>query len=92
MGCIGLKDSLAQVELGSLSWGEKAKVQILGVLLGDYNLLLLDEPTNHLDMRSRDMLANALEQFSGAVIFVSHDRAFIQKITTRELCLTPPEG
>ena len=92
MGCIGLKDSLAQVELRSLSWGEKAKVQILGVLLGDYNLLLLDEPTNHLDMRSRDMLANALEQFSGAVIFVSHDRAFIQKITTRELCLTPPEG
>jgi ATP-binding cassette subfamily F protein 3 len=89
MGCIGLKDSLAYELIGSLSWGEKAKVQILGILLGDYNLLLLDEPTNHLDMRSRDMLADALLQYNGAVIFVSHDRAFIQKIATRELCLMP---
>jgi len=87
MGCIGLKNSLAREQMGSLSWGEQAKVQILGILLGDYNLLLLDEPTNHLDMRSRDMLAEALEQYHGAVIFVSHDRAFIQKISTRELCL-----
>jgi len=92
MGCIGLKDILAHVQMGSLSWGEKAKVQILGVLLGDYNLLLFDEPTNHLDMRSRDMLADALIQFNGAVIFVSHDRAFIQKIATRELCLSHPAG
>ena len=89
MGCIGLKDNLAYELIGSLSWGEKAKVQILGILLGDYNLLLLDEPTNHLDMRSRDMLADALLQYNGAVIFVSHDRAFIQKIATRELCLMP---
>ncbi|HPI26347.1 MAG TPA: ATP-binding cassette domain-containing protein, partial [Candidatus Cloacimonadota bacterium] len=89
MGCIGLKDSLAYELIGSLSWGEKAKVQILGILLGDYNLLMLDEPTNHLDMRSRDMLADALQQYHGAVIFVSHDRAFIQKIATRELCLMP---
>ena len=92
MGCIGLKDILAHVQMGSLSWGEKAKVQLLGVLLGDYNLLLFDEPTNHLDMRSRDMLADALIQFNGAVIFVSHDRAFIQKIATRELYLRQPEG
>jgi ATP-binding cassette subfamily F protein 3 len=87
MGCIGLKDDLAYVEMGSLSWGEKAKVQILGILLGDFNVLLLDEPTNHLDMRSRDLLSRALEKFSGSVIFVSHDRSFIQRIATRELKL-----
>jgi ATP-binding cassette subfamily F protein 3 len=87
MGCIGLKDDLAYVELGSLSWGEKAKVQILGILLGDFNVLLSDEPTNHLDMRSRDLLARALEKFNGAVIFVSHDRSFIRRIATRELKL-----
>ena len=87
MGCIGLKDDLAYMKIGSLSWGEKAKVQILGILLGDYNVLLLDEPTNHLDMRSRDLLARSLEKFTGAVVFVSHDRSFIQSIATRELKL-----
>ncbi|MDD2506404.1 MAG: ABC-F family ATP-binding cassette domain-containing protein [Candidatus Cloacimonetes bacterium] len=87
MGCLGLKDDLANEEMGSLSWGEKAKVQILGILLGEYNVLLLDEPTNHLDMRSRDLLARALEKYTGAVIFVSHDRSFIHRIATRELNL-----
>ncbi|MCB5277904.1 MAG: ATP-binding cassette domain-containing protein [Candidatus Cloacimonetes bacterium] len=87
MGCIGLKDSLANEVISSLSWGEKAKVQILGILLGDFNVLLLDEPTNHLDMRSREMLAQALAEYRGAVIFVSHDRAFIQQIATREFAI-----
>ena len=91
MGCIGLKTDLAFARTGSLSWGERAKLQLLMLLLGEYNVLLLDEPTNHLDIRSREMLEESLENFNGAVVFVSHDRAFINRLATRkvELANTP---
>jgi len=87
MGCIGLKATFAFESIANLSWGEKAKLQILSLLLGEYNVLLLDEPTNHLDIRSREMLEEALKSYNGAVVFVSHDRAFIRKLANRELQL-----
>ena len=84
MGCLGLTGDIAYQKMEVLSWGEKAKVQLTALLCGEYNLLLLDEPTNHLDIKTREMLEKALNQYQGAVIFVSHDRAFIQNLATRK--------
>ena len=53
------------------------------MLMMPSNFLLMDEPTNHLDMRAKDVLLNALEEFTGTVLFVSHDRYFIDKLATR---------
>lgn len=84
MGCLGLTGDIAYQKIEVLSWGEKAKVQLTSLLCGKYNLLLLDEPTNHLDIKTREMLEQALNKYQGAVIFVSHDRAFIQNLATRK--------
>ena len=68
-----------------LSGGEKSRIALLELLLRPVNLLILDEPTNHLDMHSKDVLLDALKDFGGTVVFVSHDRGFIEDLSTRVL-------
>lgn len=71
--------------LSELSGGERARIALLKLMLGGYNLLLLDEPTNHLDAFSREELENTLLDYSGTMLIVSHDRYFINKLSTRIL-------
>jgi ATP-binding cassette subfamily F protein 3 len=71
-----------------LSGGERNRVSMVKVLLQDANFLLLDEPTNHLDIQSKEILFQALSQFKGTVLFVSHDHDFVNKLANRVLELT----
>ena len=71
-----------------LSGGEKGRVSLCKLMLSDANFLILDEPTNHLDMESKDILERALNEYDGTLLFVSHDRYFVNKVATKVLELT----
>ena len=75
--------------VGELSGGERARLTLSKLILSDTNLLVLDEPTNHLDIDSREALESALEEYDGTVVIVSHDRYFIEKLSTRFIDMTP---
>lgn len=68
-----------------LSGGEKSRLALLRLLFKPLNVLILDEPTNHLDLHSKDVLLDALKNFGGTILFVSHDRGFIEELATRVL-------
>jgi ATP-binding cassette subfamily F protein 3 len=72
-----------------LSGGEKSRLALLRMLLKPVNLLILDEPTNHLDLHSKDILLDTLTAYRGTIIFVSHDRAFMEALSTKTLELSP---
>ncbi len=74
--------------VGDLSGGEKGRVSLAKLMLSEANFLILDEPTNHLDITSKEILEDALNGYTGTVLFVSHDRYFINRTATRILDLT----
>ena len=83
LGCFLFSGNDVYKPIGVLSGGEKNRYALARVLVHPSNFLLLDEPTNHLDMRAKDVLLNALLDFTGTVVFVSHDRYFIDKLATK---------
>lgn len=78
-------------EIGVLSGGETSRVSLLRMLVRPANLLILDEPTNHLDMHSKDVLLDALQGFAGTVVFVSHDRHFLDRLADRVIEIARPD-
>ena len=83
LGCFLFSEDDAFKSIGVLSGGERNRYALARMLMQPSNFLLLDEPTNHLDMRAKDVLLESLQEFTGTVVFVSHDRYFIDKLATR---------
>ena len=83
LGCFLFSGDDVFKRIGVLSGGERNRYALLKMLLHPANFLLLDEPTNHLDLRAKDVLLEALTKYTGTVVFVSHDRYFIDKLATR---------
>jgi ATP-binding cassette subfamily F protein 3 len=85
LGCFLFSGDDVFKPLGVLSGGERNRYALARILVSPSNFLLLDEPTNHLDMRAKDVLLEALAGYTGTVVFVSHDRYFIDRLATRVL-------
>jgi ATP-binding cassette, subfamily F, member 3 len=83
LGCFLFSEDDVFKSIGVLSGGERNRYALARMLMMPSNFLLLDEPTNHLDMRAKDVLLTALQEYSGTVVFVSHDRYFIDRLATR---------
>src|SRR5580698_6444638 len=83
LGCFLFSGDDVFKPLGVLSGGERNRFALARILVSPSNFLLLDEPTNHLDMRAKDVLLEALASYTGTVVFVSHDRYFIDRLATR---------
>ena len=96
LGCFLFSEDDVFKPIGVLSGGERNRYALARMLLNPSNFLLLDEPTNHLDLRAKDVLLEALQEFSGTLVFVSHDRYFIDRLATRifeigdgQVCIYP---
>jgi ATP-binding cassette subfamily F protein 3 len=84
---MGVRRETVNKKVAKLSSGERAKVLLAGLILGDDNLLVLDESTNYLDIETQDILLEALRDFPGGILFVSHDRYFVEELATKTLTL-----
>jgi ATP-binding cassette subfamily F protein 3 len=78
--------------VGTLSGGERSRLQLALLMLQEPNFLLLDEPTNNLDIPSAEVLEQALDEFNGTVLVISHDRYFLDKVVDRIVELDPDQG
>jgi ATP-binding cassette, subfamily F, member 3 len=85
----GLTGDTALQPVGSLSGGERCRASLARLSAEDVNFLVLDEPTNHLDLWARDALEKAIQQFDGTVLFVSHDRYFVNRVADHVLAIEP---
>lgn len=85
LGALGLRREIPRRPIRTLSVGERTRVELASILLKGANILLLDEPTNHLDLPSREALEAALKDYSGAILFVSHDRRFVEAFADRRI-------
>lgn len=88
-GCFGFSGDDIEKKCRVLSGGEKARLAMALILFDPPNFLVLDEPTNHLDIQTKQMLIEALSNFEGTMLFVSHDRHFLAALSNRVLELTP---
>ncbi len=88
-GCFGFSGDEIDKTCRVLSGGEKARLVLARLMFDRPNFLVFDEPTNHLDMATKDMLVRALASFDGTMLFVSHDRQFLARLSNRVLELTP---
>jgi len=85
LGCFLFSEDDVFKQIGVLSGGERNRYALARLMLFPSNFLLLDEPTNHLDIRAKDVLLNALANYTGSLVFVSHDRYFIENLANRVL-------
>ena len=83
LGAFGFRGEDVFTQVGALSGGEKSRLRLCMLMGSDINFLILDEPTNHLDIASREWMEDALSDYPEALLFVSHDRYFIEKFATR---------
>jgi ATP-binding cassette subfamily F protein 3 len=90
LGAFGLSGDKQETPCSQLSGGERARVSLARVILSKPNVLLLDEPTNHLDAQAREALEDALTDFEGSVVMVSHDRYFLDEVATKIVAFESP--
>ncbi|MEI8240448.1 MAG: ATP-binding cassette domain-containing protein, partial [Actinomycetota bacterium] len=89
LGMMGLSGDKVRQSSGTLSGGEKTKLALAMLMVGRNNLLLLDEPTNNLDPPSREAVADALSDWKGSIVFVSHDTEFVERLSPTKVLLMP---